>query len=558
EKKERKENPRYALYSQSPPLASLRFTLRYVSRRIVCCRPHRLRRHRKPLANYAQLFTLSSSDLKMEGKAATSSSLLRNMMVRVLLLGVLLLLLRFAYVVTITGESCNRGDFCFFSLPPNLVSVIGSTSPVADDDDLIKSVQFYSSVFRDLISDGFLSPDSKSLCVEATPTGREVFSLREIGVKDSIGISKKALRPLVVKGEGHSIPFQANTFDFIFSGGGRLGKSLKPLEFADEITRTLKPQGIAVVHVAATDTYSFNSFLDLFNSCSLIKMRDLDAPFDSPHIREFVIQKYSGGGHHKKSSGGGGGKCWIPGYKTDLIRDAEPLIQEEPLKPWITLKRNIQNVKYIPSMVDIRFKSRYVYVDVGSRSYGSSIGSWFKKQYPKQNKTFDVFAIEADKAFHEEYKIKKKVQLLPYAAWVRNETLSFEINHDPGKEVEAKAMGRGMGRIQPVKKSSSSLAGEVNLIQGFDFADWLKKSVRERDFVVMKMDVEGTEFDLIPRLIKTGAICLIDELFLECHYNRWQRCCPGQRSQKYNKTYNQCLELFTSLRQSGVLVHQWW
>jgi FkbM family methyltransferase len=290
-------------------------------------------------------------------------------------------------------------------------------------------------------------------------------------------------------------------------------------------------------------------------------MRDIDG-FDSsmPHIREFVIQKYSEiEGHHRKNSGGG--KCWIPGYKRDLIRDAEPVIEEEPLKPWITLKRNIKNIKYLPSMVDIRFKSRYVYVDVGARSYGSSIGSWFRKEYPKQNKTFDVFAIEADKAFHEEYKIKKKVQLLPYAAWVRNETLSFEINHDPGKgkEVEAKAKGRGMGRIQPVTKSSSDdLAGEVNLIQGFDFADWLKKSVRERDFVVMKMDVEGTEFDLIPRLIKTGAICLIDELFLECHYNRWQRCCPGQRSQKYNKTYKQCLELFTSLRQSGVLVHQWW
>ncbi|KAG2310358.1 hypothetical protein Bca52824_021915 [Brassica carinata] len=490
----------------------------------------------------------------MEGKP-TTSSFLRNITARLLLLGVLILLVRFAYVVTIAGESCNRGDFCFFSLPPNLYSVIGSTESA--DDDSIKSVQFYSSVFRDLISDGFLSPDSKTLCVEATPTGREVLSLREIGVKNSIGISKKAFRPLVVRGEGHSIPFEDDTFDFIFSGGGRLGNSLKPLEFADEITRTLKPQGIAVVHVTdATDTYSFNSFLDLFNSCSLVKMRDLSMPPHHHHLREFVIQK----GHHKKDyDSGGGGKCWIPGYKRDLIREAEPLIQEEPLKPWITLKRNIQNVKYIPSMVDIRFKSRYVYVDVGARSYGSSIGSWFKKQYPKQNKTFDVFAIEADKAFHEEYKIKKKVQLLPYAAWVRNETLSFEINHDPGKEVEAKAMGRGMGRIQPVKKSSSSLlAGEVNLIQGFDFADWLKKSVRERDFVVMKMDVEGTEFDLIPRLIKTGAICLIDELFLECHYNRWQRCCPGQRSQKYNKTYKQCLELFTSLRESGVLVHQWW
>ncbi|KAJ0234969.1 hypothetical protein HA466_0270690 [Hirschfeldia incana] len=490
----------------------------------------------------------------MEGKpltTTTTTSILRNITARLLLLGVLILLFRFAYVVTITGESCTRGDFCFFSLPPNLNSVITDSD---SDSDSIQSVQFYSTVFRDLISDGYLSPDSNTLCVESTPTGREVLSLREIGVKNSIGISKKAHRPLVLRGEGHSIPFEDGTFDFIFSGGGRLGNSLKPLEFAEEITRTLKPQGIAVVHVAdATDTYSFNSFLDLFNSCSLVKMRDLAAPRHHHHLREFVIQK---GVHHNKDSNPGGGKCWIPGYKRDLIRDAEPLIQEEPLKPWITLKRNIQNVKYIPSMVDIRFKSRYVYVDVGARSYGSSIGSWFKKQYPKQNKTFDVFAIEADKAFHEEYKVKKKVKLLPFAAWVRNETLSFEINHDPGKEVEA--MGsRGMGRIQPVKKSSTG-GGEVNLIQGFDFADWLKKSVRERDFVVMKMDVEGTEFDLIPRLIKTGAICLIDELFLECHYNRWQRCCPGERSQKYSKTYKQCLELFTSLRERGVLVHQWW
>jgi hypothetical protein len=106
--------------------------------------------------------------------------------------------------------------------------------------------------------------------------------------------------------------------------------------------------------------------------------------------------------------------------------------------------------------------------------------------------------------------------------------------------------------------SSRSFNGEVNEIEGFDFAEWLKNTVTEKDFVVMKMDVEGTEFDLIPRLFETGAICLIDEIFLECHYNRWQRCCPGQRSSKYEKTYGQCLDLFTSLRDRGVLVHQWW
>ncbi|KAA3489880.1 Methyltransferase FkbM [Gossypium australe] len=58
---------------------------------------------------------------------------------------------------------------------------------------------------------------------------------------------------------------------------------------------------------------------------------------------------------------------------------AKSLIEEEPLKPWITLKRNIRT------------------------SYSSSIGSWFMKRYPKQNKTFQVYAIEADKVFHNQY-----------------------------------------------------------------------------------------------------------------------------------------------------------
>ena len=202
---------------------------------------------------------------------------------------------------------------------------------------------------------------------------------------------------------------------------------------------------------------------------------------------------------------------------------------------------------------------------MGTRSHGSSIGSWFRKQYPKQNHTFKVFAVEADPAFHAEYATKKGVTLLPYAAWVRNETLMFEINGGPAGKKKGdnsnarKPNGRGMGRIRTAAGATNGVSsGELRRVPAFDLAEWLKRTVSEQDFVVMKMDVEGTEFDLIPRMLDTGAICLVDELFLECHYNRWQRCCPGGRSPKYQNTYGECLELFTSLRDSGVLVHQWW
>ena len=483
-------------------------------------------------------------------------NLLRNILVRILSFGVLILAVRLAYFVTVKGGSCDSGDFCFFPEPLRLTgrvrpSAAVSSVPVSDlwtSKNWRKSVDYYSSVFQDLIAEGFLSRDSKALCVE-TQAGEEVLALKEIGVIDSVGISKRKSPPLIVSGEALRQPFHDNTFDFEFSGG--LDRSDRPVSWASEITRTLRPGGFLVVHTVTKDSYSLNSFIDLFNSSfRLIRSREIDG-LDSPTIREVVMKKEL---EILSPGGNSGNKCSVPGLKREIIRNAEPLIQEEPLKPWLTLKRNINNIKYLTSMVDISFKNRYVYVDVGARSYGSSIGSWFKKKYPKQNKTFEVYAIEADKAFHQEYRSKKGVNLLPYAAWVRNETLFFEITRDPSKKIVVK--GRGMGRIQPVQ-TLTSFMDDVDRIQGFDFAKWLKRTVRERDFVVMKMDVEGTEFHLIPRLIETGAICLIDEIFLECHYNRWQRCCPGERSAKYQKTYDQCLDLFTSLRESGVLVHQW-
>ncbi|KAJ9543510.1 hypothetical protein OSB04_023217 [Centaurea solstitialis] len=484
---------------------------------------------------------------------------LRNVVVRFLLFSLLVVGVRFAYVITIRGESCIAGDdFCFFSTSPenqNLLTAAGagggggigiSSSVISPENQNVaspefhKRVMFYITVFQDLIVDGFLSTKSKSLSVE-TPAGEDVYALREIGVDDSVGIYKKASKPLVVNGFGHRMPFKDNVFDFVFVGNGVLDRSGHAGAVAAEVGRTVKPEGYVVVHTASKDSYSFNSFIRLFNCCKFIRSRDIDG-FDSdmPQIREIVMKKVFDIKIREKTDSFKDSRCAVSGYKRDLLKKAEPLIESEPLKPWITLKRNIENVKYLPSMADINFKERYVYVDVGARSYGSSIVSWFKKQYPKQNKTFDIYAIEADTHFHEQYKSKKGVTLLPYAAWVKNESLVFEIN-----------------QTRPVK-SGGGIVGSVDVIQGFDFANWLKSTVTEKDFVVMKMDVEGTEFDLIPRLIETGAICLIDEVFLECHYNRWQKCCPGVRSPKYQKTYGQCLDLFKSLRQRGVLVHQWW
>ncbi|KAL0389087.1 UNVERIFIED_CONTAM: hypothetical protein Scaly_0265800 [Sesamum calycinum] len=478
--------------------------------------------------------------------------LLSNILVRLLSFCVLVLLARFAYFVAVKGQSCDSLNFCFFHQTVESATAVADAAANSD-----RRRAYYSSVFQDLIAEGVLSTNSKSLCIE-TLSGEEVVALREIGVVNSVGISSKKLSLQGIRfAKEFNQPFKNLTFDFEFSSTTGMDRTLKPVQFALEVSRTLKPGGFFVLHTeSVTDKYSFHSLLQLFDNFTLINLREIDG-LDSLAISEIIFRKENETVNHAArgtpTKGKTANKCFVPRYKRQLIRNLEPLIKEEPLKPWITLKRNIKNVEYLSSMVDISFKNRYIYIDVGARSYGSSIGSWFKHQYPKQKKIFQIYAVEADSTFHDEYKMKKGVTLLPYAAWIRNETLFFEINREPSRKNEER--GRAMGRVHAVQSSSNFIG---DLIEGFDFAVWLKSTVVERDYVVVKMDVEGTEFHLIPRLIETGAICLIDEMFLECHYNRWQRCCPGKRSPKYQNTYAQCLELFSSLRKSGVLVHQWW
>jgi hypothetical protein len=72
----------------------------------------------------------------------------------------------------------------------------------------------------------------------------------------------------------------------------------------------------------------------------------------------------------------------------------------------------------------------HVYVDVGVRSNGSSVNSWFRGSYPKQSKSFKIYMIEADKVFFDEYGSKKGITLWPCAVQTRKETMILGISRD--------------------------------------------------------------------------------------------------------------------------------
>ena len=72
------------------------------------------------------------------------------------------------------------------------------------------------------------------------------------------------------------------------------------------------------------------------------------------------------------------------------------------------------------------------------------------------------------------------------------------------------------------------------------------------DFLVMKMDVAGAEWQIIPKLVSQGTWELIDELWLECHYYKGTHV-PTVHS----VLWSHCFRMYQNLRELGMYVHEW-
>ena len=91
-------------------------------------------------------------------------------------------------------------------------------------------------------------------------------------------------------------------------------------------------------------------------------------------------------------------------------------------------------------------------------------------------------------------------------------------------------------------------------IPGLDLSDLLLRRFDEtEDFVVLKLDAEGAEYDLIPSLIATGATRLIDEAFIELHTD----VNTVFRHQPEGHHRTDALRLCMMLRSAGVYAHEW-
>ncbi|KAH7442080.1 hypothetical protein KP509_03G069400 [Ceratopteris richardii] len=215
------------------------------------------------------------------------------------------------------------------------------------------------------------------------------------------------------------------------------------------------------------------------------------------------------------------------------LRFASDVEDKTHLLPWL-----------LPSRVNLNNRRRRVYLDLGANAFSTSI-TWFLRMYPVDFTEMHAFEVDTHLLRKPEAGFNEGSNYAPPNQW------SKMLKETAG--VPSWMLSRIRVYNQFVSDGDDALQNAVNITR------FMKEelSLKPEDTVVVKMDIEGSEWPILRRWMQDPDMSsIVDELFVEVHYDHpsmrgyhWARFSPTTREQ--------ALTLLADLRFHGFFVHAW-
>ncbi|XP_028776014.1 uncharacterized protein LOC114748829 [Neltuma alba] len=368
-------------------------------------------------------------------------------------------------------------------------------------------------VVTELMGKQFLDCGAKSLCIgDASPMA--VPAMQRLGFSSVIGLNKPRPYSLKQKKIVYELNYHDHSFDFVFS------KDLDTIPVPDplvlEVERVLKPGGIGALLVGA-DASNPNDVMrsvapvsSSLRSSSIVHVKCIN------EFNLIVFKKRSETSVFYQNALPP--DCPSLTFTKPFIKLMEPLEEERPLD-------YAKGMSYLPKFVDISGRKRLVYIDIGVGELlnKTNISDWFIPSYPIDQKAFSVYFVHYNTSI-----------LLSH---VKRPGIAFV--YHPGLD----------GKLTTAEIYSGNDLDPFVGDEEFDILAWFKETVKNADFVVLKMNAGEVEMKLLSDIFESGAICFVNELFLGC---------PDVGDGQSVKTKESCMNIYKGLRSNGVYVHQWW
>jgi FkbM family methyltransferase len=166
-----------------------------------------------------------------------------------------------------------------------------------------------------------------------------------------------------------------------------------------------------------------------------------------------------------------------------------------------------------------------IFIDCGTH-FGQGIRA-FRKKY-KMDDSWEIFTWEANPYTYKKFlnsDLYKNVKITSFNSAVSSYegviTLNVETVKNKNEDVEDNT-GQGSSIIPidqwtAVNQKHKGVFLEKLEIPCIDISQWLKENCSFDDFVVIKLDVEGAEYNILEKILKDTTASLIDDIYIEWH-----------------------------------------
>jgi FkbM family methyltransferase len=151
-----------------------------------------------------------------------------------------------------------------------------------------------------------------------------------------------------------------------------------------------------------------------------------------------------------------------------------------------------------------------IFLDCGSNR-GQSI-VYAKKQFGEDIEihSFEAVPLLYDKLI-DKWKTDINVKLYNNAVWDKVDTVKIYISTE-----YSDASTLYLEKFD--RKIDEKLFFEIESV---DMSDFIKNNFNKTDYIILKLDIEGAEYDVLYHLAKTGVLDYVDELWGEWHLDKF-------------------------------------
>lgn len=155
---------------------------------------------------------------------------------------------------------------------------------------------------------------------------------------------------------------------------------------------------------------------------------------------------------------------------------------------------------------------RKIFIDAGAND-GCSVRR-FRSEFDFKNEYY-IYSFEVDPDFIDCSDGVSNLTFFNKAVWIEDGVKEFY------RDIDEK---RYSGSLIKNKKTGRLDKKHPLIVETIDFSNWVRNTFNKNDYIILKMDIEGAEYKVIPKMIDDGTFEYINELWIEWHWSKIKLC----------------------------------